>query len=150
MSASPDLDQARVEWKVRPFQERPLAGLFAILVIVLLGVLVWLIAGDWIWGVLSVVLLLVTISRFLLESRVVIGAEGITAEFPLLTRRIPWALVTRIRCDDRSALIRTRRRRLLGREVTILFGSHQGEALRALRRWAPPRSLPEAEGGGDP
>ena len=135
-----------VEWTVRPLEERPLAGVVAILVIGLLGVLVWLAAGDWIWGVLSVLLLLATISRFLMRSRVAIGSEGIVAEFPLVTRRIPWERVARIRYDARAALVRTDRRHLLGREVTILFGPRQEDALRALRRWAPAGTLPASDG----
>ncbi|MED5506758.1 MAG: PH domain-containing protein, partial [Planctomycetota bacterium] len=114
MNGSPESSPPSVEWTVRPLEERPLAGLVAILVIGLLGVMVWIAAGDWIWGVLSVLLLLATISRFLMRSRVMIGPEGIIAEFPLVTRRIPWERVARIRYDARAALVRTDRRRLLG------------------------------------
>lgn len=146
MNGSPESSPPSVEWTVRPLEERPLAGLVAILVIGLLGVMVWIVAGDWIWGVLSVLLLLATISRFLMRSRVMIGPEGIIAEFPLVTRRIPWERVARIRYDARAALVRTDRRRLLGREVTILFGPRPEDALRALRRWAPAATLPASDG----
>ena len=93
---------------------------------------------------LSVLLLLATISRFM-RSRVMIGPEGIIAEFPLVTG-IPWERVARIRYDARAALVRTDRRRLLGREVTILFGPRPEDALRALRRWAPAATLPASDG----
>ena len=126
-----------MEWTVRPVQDRPLIGVFASLIIAALGIFVAMVAGDWIWGVLAVVLLFMTVSRFFLASRVRISDEGILAEFPLVTRRVSWAQIRWIRHDDQSALVRTTRRRFRGREFTILFGARRDLALELLQRFAP-------------
>ena len=126
-----------MEWTVRPVEKRPLAGLCAVLVIIVFGVLVALFAGDWIWGVLAVVVLFATVSRFFLPSRIQVSTEGILAEFPLVTRRVSWNQVTWIRHDDQSALIRTTRKRFRGREFTILFDQSRDRAIGLLHELGP-------------
>lgn len=136
------------EWTVRPVDGRGLVGLFAVLIIVLFGVFVALLAGDWIWGVLAVVLLFATVSRFFLTSRIQVSKDGIVAEFPLVTRRISWKQIVWIRRDEQSALIRTTRRRFRGREFTILFGQDPQRAIGLLEQHAPSGLLsPVARGG---
>lgn len=112
--------------------------MMVLIVIVFLGALVGVIAGDWIWGALAMIFLLVTLSRFFLRSRLAISSDGIRAEFPLRTRQLAWSSVMWVRYDDRAALVRSRRRSLfLGREFTMLFGSHGPAVVEALQRLAP-------------
>ena len=146
MSAPTEEVPALPEWTVRPIEGRGLAGLFAVLIIVLFGVFVALLAGDWIWGVLAVVLLFATVSRFFLTSRIRISAQGIVAEFPLITRRASWKQIVWIRHDEQSALIRTTRRRFRGREFTILFGQDPHCAIALLEEHVPPGLLSRVTG----
>ena len=137
MSPPGEQGPSPLEWTVRPVEDRPLAGILALLVIVGLGVFVAIYAGDWIWGVLAAVLLFMTVSRFFLASRVQVSTEGILAEYPLITRQISWNQVVWIRHDQRSALVRTTRGRFRGRELTLLFGHHRDRAISLLQEWAP-------------
>ena len=148
MTAPGEGTPAVTEWTVRPIEGRGLAGFFAVVIIVLFGVFVALVAGDWIWGVLAVVLLFATVSRFFLRSRIEVSIEGIVAEFPLVTRRIPWKQIVWIRYDRQSALIRTTRRRFRGREFTILFGQEPQRAIELLEKHAPSGLLSLVNRGG--
>ena len=125
-----------------------MAGVVALVVIIGVGVFVSLLAGDWIWGVLAVVVLFATVTRFYLPSRITISEEGILAEFPLVSRRVTWNEVTWIRHDQQSALVRTTRKRFRGREFTILFGRERKRALGLLQAFAPTGLVSEVSGGG--
>ena len=135
-------------WSVLPARDRPLAAVAALVVVGFLGVSVGVIARDWIWGAIAVVILLATLSRFFLRSRIVISREGIRAEFPLRTRQLPWGAVAWVRYDDRAALVRSRRRSwFLGREVTLLFGSHGPAVVDAIERLVPAGLASRRDGG---
>jgi hypothetical protein len=136
-----------VIWVTSPARKQPVLAVIASLVLLGLGFLIALIAGDWIWGALALVFLFATLSRFYLPSRVAINAEGIRAEFPLRTRRVTWHQIKWIRHDDRGALIRLQARSLLrSSEFTILFGDRPQEAIEALERFAPEAALAPATG----
>lgn len=127
-----------VIWVTSPARKQPGLAIIVSLVLLGLGLLVALIADDWIWGALSVVFLFATLSRFYLASRLTINADGIRAEFPLRTRRVAWTQIKWIRHDDRGALIRLQGRSLLrSTEFTILFSDRPQEAIEALERFAP-------------
>ncbi len=144
-SSKPD---GGVEWTTCPARRQTGLAILGLLVICLLGVLVHVIAGDWIWGVLAVVFLLATLSRFYLSSRLAITPAGVRAEFPLRTRAAAWSEIKWIRHDDRGALIRLHGRKLFrSPEFTILFGDHAEAAVEALQRLAPPELLRPAGGG---
>lgn len=131
-----------VIWVTSPARRQPGLAIVVLLVLFAIGVLVALIAGDWIWGALSVVFLFATLSRFYLSSRLSISARGIRAEFPLRTRRADWNQIKWIRHDDRGALVRLGSRRLLrSSEFTILFSDHPREAVEALKHFAPAELL---------
>ena len=135
-----------MEWTVRPLDDRPVAGVVALVVIIGFGVFVSLLAGDWIWGVLAVVALFATVTRFYLPSRITISDQGILAEFPLVSRRVAWNEVAWIRHDQQSALVRTTRKRFRGREFTILFGREHERAIDLLQVFAPPGLVTEVGG----
>lgn len=150
-ATEPELEPA-CTWTVLPAGERPGITAVVVLVILVFGILVGVIAGDWIWGGLAVVLLLASLSRYFLRSSMRIDRNGIRAEFPLRTREIPWTMVEWVRYDDRSALVRSRKRALLaGREVNLLFGSHGTRVTEALVKHAPGGTLRRADDeGADP
>ena len=114
------------------------AWVCCLFVILMLAVFVSLISGDWIWGALSVVFLLITLSHFFLRSHFLISTAGIRAEFPLRTRQLSWEAIQWVRYDDLSALVRCRRRSLLrSREFTMLFGAEGPAVIGAIERMAP-------------
>lgn len=131
-----------VVWVTSPARRQPGLAIVVLLVLIAIGVLVALIAGDWIWGALGVVFLFATLSRFYLPSRLSISTRGIRAEFPLRTRRADWNQIKWICHDDRGALVRLRSRSLLrSSEFTMLFSDHPHEAIDALKRFAPAELL---------
>ena len=137
-SVTKPVDMEEITWSVLPARDRPGVAAAVLFVVILLGALVGVFVGDWIWGALSVLFLLVTLSRFFLRSRLAISREGIRAEFPLRTRQLAWSSVMWVRYDDLAALVRSRRRSFfLGREFTMLFGSHGPAVVEALQRLAP-------------
>ena len=116
--------------------------MIAFLVVVAVGVLVGITAGDWIWGAFAIIFLIATLSRFYLTSRIVLSTSGVRAEFPLVTRRAAWDQLEWVRHDVRGALFRLRKRSILrSREFTVLFGDHAEEAIDALVRFAPEEIL---------
>ena len=136
-------------WSVQPARERPGACALTIGVLVALGVLVTLIGGDWIWGALAVVFMVLVLSRFFFASQITISSDGIRAEFPLRTRSIDWNTIEWVRHDEEAALIRLeRRQRFRSREFTILFGANATEAIAALQQFAPKAIL--SRRGGAP
>jgi hypothetical protein len=127
-----------VQWMVSPAREKPGLALLVAGFLLLIGLLVAAIAGDWIWGALSVLLLFATVSRFYLPSRLTLSQTGVRADFPLRTRRAGWGEIAWIRHDEVGALIRLRRPRLLrSSEFTILFGRDRERAIAGLRAHAP-------------
>jgi hypothetical protein len=127
-----------VQWTVSPAREKPGLALLVVGFLLLVGLLVAAIAGDWIWGALSVLLLFATVSRFYLPSRLTLSQTGVRADFPLRTRRAAWSEIAWIRHDELGALIRLRRQKLLrSSEFTILFGRDRERAIAALRAHAP-------------
>lgn len=141
-STSPEGLADELVWVTSPARRQPGLAIVVLLVLIVIGVLVALIAGDWIWGALAVVFLFATLSRFYLPSRLSLTARGIRAEFPLRTRRADWDQIKWIRHDDRGALVRLRSRSLLrSSEFTILFSDHPREAIEALKRFAPAELL---------
>ena len=139
LSHAPADPATAVEWTISPARRQPVLAVVGLLVILLLGVLVRFMAGDWIWGAFATVFLLATLSRFYLSSRISISPQGVRAEFPLRTRTAAWAEIERIRHDDRGALLRLNTRSLFrSSEFTILFEDHAEEAVGALERFAPP------------
>jgi hypothetical protein len=131
-----------VVWATSPARRQPGLAIIVFLVLIAMGLLVALIAGDWIWGALAVVFLFATLSRFYLSSRLSITSDGVRAEFPLRTRRANWSEIKWIRHDDRGALIRLRGRSLLrSSEFTIIFSDQPREAIEGLKRFAPAELL---------
>lgn len=144
------LDITEVAWTVLPARQRPGIALCAFVVVIAVGVLVGSVAGDWIWGALAVVFLMATLSRFYLRSRIELSQAGVSAEFPLKTRRVNWEEIESIRHDDRGALIRLRRRAWLrANEFTILFGESSEEAIRGLNAFAPAGIIRPRRGAGE-
>ena len=127
-----------VVWTVSPARQRPALALVALGVLTTFGLLVGILAGDWIWGAVATVILFASVSRFFLPTRIVLSDEGIRAEFPLLTRRVGWEQIEWIRHDRVGALVRLRRRRWLrSPEFTILLGTDPDHALAGLVALAP-------------
>lgn len=132
------LENTEVVWMVLPLRQRPGMAVAAFGIVLAVGVLVAIIAGDWIWGALAVVFLMSTLSRFYLSSRITLSRAGVCAEFPLRTRRASWDEIEWVRHDDRAALFRLRKRaRFRGAEFTILFGDSGAEAIQGLNLFAP-------------
>jgi len=127
-----------IVWTVSPARQRPALALVAVSILASFGLLVGILAGDWIWGAVASVILFATVSRFFLPTRISLTTEGIRAEFPLLTRRVGWDQIEWIRHDRVGALVRLRRRRWLrSPEFTILLGSDPEPALAGLATLAP-------------
>ena len=106
----------RFEWSVRPCSEDALRGFSGGFVILVTGGAVGVFAKACgastiemvFWGVAAVVILSTSLSSFFLRSKYIVDPEGITAKYPLRTKRMKWADVRRFVRDDRGGFLSTR------------------------------------------
>ncbi len=112
-------------WRAHPAAERTGRALLGTAVVLGISAAIWASFQSAGWSVFSVVVLGLSLNRFYFRSRFDIDAEGITARFPLGTRRFLWADVRRFVTDENGGFLSTRSGRSwfdAGRGMHILFG----------------------------
>jgi len=119
-------------WQAHPARERAGHAAAATFVVVVLGLLSGaLMQSSW-WGVLAVALMAAALNRFFFPSRFTIDDEGITARYPLRSRRLRWADLRRFVHDDEGGYLSTRARpsRLdAWRGMHLLFGRRREDVV---------------------
>jgi len=126
---------APLAWRAHPARHRPgaagLAGL-AVAAVALASAAM----GGVFWGLVALIVLPLSLSRFFFPSRFLIDSDGVTATYLLGTGRLAWPEIRRF-CYDRHGLYlstRSRRSRLDAyRGLHLLFGAHREEVLRRVR-----------------
>lgn len=106
-------------WSSHPARERPLAACAALATVVAMALLVWRIAGDWMWGALAAIGLLVAILRFLLPTRCHMNARGVAIHQPLSSQRAAWTEIAAIESSIDAIVITLRRGGTRVRSITI-------------------------------
>ena len=124
-----------LSWRAHPARERPAAALLGGLAVIAVALLCAALGGVF-WGILAVVVLLLSLNRFFFPSRFAIDSEGVTASYLLGTQRCRWSETRRLSCDRHGLYLsrRSRRSRLDAyRGVHLLFGRWREEVLRTVR-----------------
>ena len=78
------------QWRCWPARERPLAGLLACALILLLAWSVLLATGDWMWGTLPLMGMFMALIGFFLPTDVLLSSDKIIVREPLRVRSMRW------------------------------------------------------------
>ncbi|MSR18353.1 MAG: hypothetical protein EXS00_04140 [Phycisphaerales bacterium] len=78
-------------WTVWPARRRPALALGAIALIVGFGLASALLAGDWFWGAIVSLVLVLCVGEFYLPSKCQLSEAGILASTPLRDRSMKWS-----------------------------------------------------------
>ncbi|MSR29785.1 MAG: hypothetical protein EXS03_09495 [Phycisphaerales bacterium] len=128
---------APLEWTSHPARTRPIAAVMAAACVAVLGVLVWQLVGDWLWGALAVVGLFLPLSRFFLPSRFRVSDIGIEAAYPFSLKSIGWIDIGCVYWrETRALLAKQDTRRARARGITLDFTGLADPARIELRRVA--------------
>jgi len=135
---SPDPSAEAFTWRAHPAREHVGRTFGALLVMAALAVAVAFTAQSAIWGVGSFVLLILFLNRYFLPSRFEMDAEGITARFPLVRRRLEWRDVHQVVTGRLGAWLSPRRRPSFydPRGVQVLYGPERDAVVSRMRVWA--------------
>ncbi|MBM4009162.1 MAG: hypothetical protein FJ285_06160 [Planctomycetes bacterium] len=106
-------------WSSHPARERPLAACAALATVAAMAFLVSRIAGDWMWGALAAIGLLIAILRFLLPTRCGINARGVVIHQPLSSQRIAWTEIVGIESSADATSITLRCTSARGRSISV-------------------------------
>ncbi len=123
-------------WQAHPASERPGPAILGAVTVLGVAAAASLSGGSWAWGMLALVVLLGTLNRFYFRSRFRIDAGGITARFPLGTRRFEWRLVHRFVVDAHGGYLSTRTKRSwldAYRGLHVLFGDQRETVIERIR-----------------
>lgn len=104
------IPQPDFTWQAHPARERPGPAAAAAAAVVLLSGGAWLVGQSPWWAGAAALVLFLALNRFFLPSRFEIDAEGITARYPLRTRRARWADLRRFAHDRYGGYLSTRSR----------------------------------------
>lgn len=124
-------------WHAHPAREqrgRLLVGLAWIAAFVLV---VYATTGSAAWAAFSLVVLAFALSRFFIPSRFSIDEKGITAEYFMRTKHLPWRSVRRFAYNDDGAYLSRHAKpsRLdAWRGMHILFGNQREEVIEMIQR----------------
>ncbi len=116
--------QVEFTWRAHPAAERTGRALLGAVIVLAIAAAIWVSFQSVGWSVLAVVVLVLSLNRFYFSSRFELDAEGITARFPLGTRRCLWTDVRRFVTDSNGGFLATRRR-----GMHILFGRQRSAVL---------------------
>lgn len=122
-------------WRAYPARQRPAAAVLAGLAIAAVALASAAVGGVF-WGILAVVVLVLSLNRFFFPSRFVIDSEGVAARYLLGTQRFAWSEIRRFCCDRHGLYLSTRSRpsRLDAyRGLHLLFGARREEVLSRIR-----------------
>jgi hypothetical protein len=124
--------QFALTWTVHPARQSPGATVLTAGVIVALAVAAGALMESVWWGVLSVVLLLISLHRFFLPNRFVLDECGASAGTVLQRHRIHWSDVRRYDCGRCGVRLSSRLRPAAfagGSSVTLLLKGNAAEVL---------------------
>jgi len=127
-------------WQAHPARERAGHAAAAAFVVVVLGLMCGLLMQNSLWGVLAVAVMAAALNRFFFPSRFSIDEEGITARYPLRSRRLRWADLRRFAHDGEGGYLSTRTRpsRLdAWRGMHVLFGGRGEDVVPRIRARLP-------------
>ncbi len=127
-------------WRTHPAARRPQAAALAGLVIVAFSVVAGFTFGHYGWGVLSAAVLFLSLNRFFLPSTFTIDETGVSAKFPLGSRRIEWKTVRRFEAGPHEVMLSMNIRRTwlnAGRELHIPLGKEKAKVLELIRSRLP-------------
>lgn len=118
MSGSPTLSST---WRTSPLERRPGRTVACAVAIGAFSILFGVVAGDWLWGsIAAVMLLLVTMDAFVATTYVT-DASGLRIHGPLRSRQVRWQDVVRVAAEADGALLVMKS----GGGVTVLLDSPQ-------------------------
>ncbi|MBC23523.1 MAG: hypothetical protein CMJ32_06350 [Phycisphaerae bacterium] len=149
MPSTEESPQVLLQWNAWPARQNPAQAMLACLVIVALGVAVGFLAGDWFWGALAVLVLAVSLNRYLLPSSYTIDEKGISVSHPIRRQRMEFDQAKRFLTSSTGGFLSTRTRAsrldsMIG--IELLFGDHRQEAIEILRDRVSPSAQVQAEG----
>ena len=96
-------------WVAWPAAERMSKTIGLVVIIVFLSVLVGQVGGDWLWGVTSALVLVLSLNRWFLPPVFEIKPDCLQVGYPLQRRSIEWKRVRRIAIDSRGGWISAKR-----------------------------------------
>jgi len=120
--------QVEFTWQAHPAAERTGRALLGGVIVLAIAAAIWVSFQSVGWSVLAVVVLVLSVNRFYFSSRFDIDAEGITARFPLGTRRCLWTDVRRFVTDTNGGFLATRRR-----GMHVLFGRERSAVVQHIQ-----------------
>ncbi len=149
MASSPESSEkaGAVSWTVHPARSRPGAAAGAVGVIALFSVIVAQQGGSAGWGVFAAVFLILVLNRFFFASRYEIDASGLTARYPLGTKRLAWGEVRRFAFGAGGATFSSRARSSVWETrstVHVVFDENPGRIEAAIRSFLPADGAVEA------
>ena len=94
-SSAPPVDES-LRWRSHPLvDEFPKSLLLAAIILAVCVGASWAFEG-WIWGVISGVLLVAAMARYIFPSHFQLDGEGVTVRFLCVARRMPWTALKRM------------------------------------------------------
>ncbi len=132
---------ASFTWHAHPAGERTGPAVLGLVIVAALAAAVWMAVHSIAWTVVSAIVLMAALNRFYFRSRFEIDSDGITARYPLRTKRLRWSDTRRFVVDDHGGYLSSRSKRsrldawqglhiLFGRQRTAVIEriqSHLGE-----------------------
>ncbi len=129
-------EPTQFSWCAHPARERTGPAGAGIVIVAAFAAAVWVAFGSVAWAVFSAVVLVATLNRFYFRSRFDIDAEGITARFPLRTKRFRRADTRRFVVDANGGFLSPRAKpsRLdAWQGLHVLFGRQREPVIERIR-----------------
>lgn len=114
------------QWRCWPARERPLAGLMACALIMLLAWSVLLATGDWMWGTLTLMGMFMALIGFFLPTDVLLSSDKIIVREPLRVRSMRWDSIQLCK-DGGDALLLIQRGARRSRQGRLIVPLGRGE-----------------------
>ena len=122
-----------ITWNVHPIRQFPVRGAIAAILIMALGFAIGAVAGDWIWGSISMVILFAATVRFWMRSTFVVDGVRVRAVFPLGNADVRWSDVQSARLAPRGMLL-SMRAGTRPRSLAVDFAGLGEERVREIRQ----------------
>jgi hypothetical protein len=102
------LSGSRLAWEAHPARDHVGRAIAGLVVIAAFAGLTAIVMGASAWGILAAIILVGVVNRFYFPSRFEIDDEGITVQYPLRRRRVPWSAIRRFGHDDEAGYLSRR------------------------------------------
>ena len=129
-------EPTQFSWCAHPAWERLGPAIAGLVIVAAFAAAVWVAFGSVAWAAFSAIVLVATLNRFYFRSHFDIDADGITARFPLRTKRCRWSDVRRFVVDANGGFLspRAKQTRLdAWQGLHILFGSDREPVIERIR-----------------